>query len=38
MPESVLAGRFEDADLVAVCEIVGRFGGTIVTDVDTRRI
>lgn len=37
VPDSVLAGRFDDADVAAVCDIVARFGGTIVTDVDTRQ-
>jgi len=33
-PDRIMAGRFEDADVIAVREIVERFGGTIVTDVD----
>ena len=34
VPDTVLAGRFDEADVAAVREVVERFGGRVLTDVD----
>jgi hypothetical protein len=34
VPDTVLAGRFDESDVAAVREVVERFGGQVLTDVD----
>ncbi len=34
VPDTVLAGRFREADVAAVREVVENFGGRVLTDVD----
>jgi hypothetical protein len=34
VPDTVLAGRFNEGDVAAVREVVQRFGGQVLTDVD----
>ncbi len=34
VPDTVLAGRFDEGDVAAVRELVEHFGGKVLTDVD----